>query len=157
MSGLKRRATLAFWAVAGITLTGCGAAPQPAPSANGPSEQNGAGTKAPGGDMERSQAYVTCTATLTALENDYQWFDDGDAGHDDGVAPLASFVLQAPQAHADRAMSILFKYSWEGGTLSPSDADIGRQYAFEVPGDFLTGESNTIDNASVRRLRKVEE
>lgn len=111
----------------------------------------------PDDDTECSQTYVTCRVTLTAFKKDYAWFDDSNFGHDDGVAPLASFVLVEPSTYTERAMDILFKYSADAATTSlPGEADIGRQFAVQIPRDYLTGNSKIIDNASVRHFRKLE-
>jgi hypothetical protein len=157
MSRIELTATVAFWAVAGITLVGCGEAPQSDQSAKVSSRNHNPRAEMPDNAGKRSQSYVTCRATFTAFEKDYPWFDDSSVGHDDGVAPLASFVLAEPTTYADRALGILFKYTADAATTSPPDqADIGSQFTFQIPEDVLKGKYKTIDNASVRHFRKIE-
>lgn len=154
---MKLIAALTLWTVAGITVVGCGNGSQPGQSAKiSPRNQNPK-TEVPDNLVGRSQTYVTCRATFTAFEKDYPWFDDSSVGHDDGVAPLASFELAEPATYADRGMSILFKYTADAATTSPPDqADIGSQFTFQIPEDVLKGNYKTIDNAAVRHFRKIE-
>ena len=110
----------------------------------------------PDNDEQNSPAYVTCRATLTAFKKDHPWFDDSDAGHDNGKAPLASFVHAEPAKYTERAVRILFKYAADAAGPSPPDqADIGSQVTFQIPDEFLTGKSKSIDNATVRHFHKV--
>lgn len=157
MSRMNLIAALTLWTVAGITVLGCGNGTQSTQSAKVSSRNQNPKSEVPDNDAERSQTYVTCRATLTAFKKDYQWFDDSTVGHDDGVAPLASFVLAEPSPYTARAMGIVFKYSADDATtLPPDEADIGRQFSVQIPEDFLKGKSNNIDNLSVRHFRKIE-
>ncbi len=111
-------------------------------------------------DDEQSQNYVMCRATLTAWTRDYAWFDDSSFGHDDGVAPLASFVLVEPSTHTERDMDILFNYAEDAAKKSLlGAADIGRQFTVQIPRDFLTGcdlnASSTCLDAYSRASRRV--
>lgn len=154
MSRLSLLSALTLWPVAGITFVGCGGETQ---SVSESSLNPNSKTKMPVEDDEQSQNYVMCRATLTAWTRDYAWFDDSSFGHDDGVAPLASFVIVEPSTHTERDMDILFKYAEDAATTSLlGAADIGRQFTVQIPRDFLTGNSKIIDNASVRHLRKLE-
>ena len=112
----------------------------------------------PDNDEQNSPAYVTCRATLTAFKKDHPWFDDSDAGHDNGKAPLASFVLVEPAKYTERAVRILFKYAADSAGPSPLDQpDIGRQFTFQIQEDFLTAKSRSIDNATVRNFHNVQQ
>ena len=44
--------------------------------------------------------YLFCIAILTEFEEEYPWFEDSEAGHDDGVAPYAAFQILTPEKHA---------------------------------------------------------
>jgi hypothetical protein len=148
----------AFWAVVGITLAGCGNVPPPQQSAMESSSENrdpkAANTES---EKDRSHTYITCRATFTTFENDHPWFDDSSVGHDDGKAPLASFVLVEPATYANRGIGILFKFAANADTTSPPDqADIGSQFTFQIPADFLSGNHETIDNSIVKHFHKVE-
>ena len=157
MSRMILLSTITLCSVACITVAGCGDGTQPAKSASESSRNQNPKTKMPDDDAERSETYVTCRATLTAFKKNYAWFDDSSFGHDDGVAPLASFVLAEPSTYTDRAMGILFKYSADDAMTSlAGETDIGRQFTFEIPRDFLTGKSKIIDNASVTHFHKLE-
>jgi hypothetical protein len=151
MSHIELTATVTFWAAASFTLFGCGQSPQ------GSSQNRNPKTDIADDDVKRSETFVTCRATFTAIEKNYPWFDDSSFGHDNGRAPLATFVLAEPATYADRSIGILFKYSANTVTTSPPDqADIGRQFVFQIPEDALQGKYRTIDNASVRHFRKIE-
>ena len=145
-------ASVIVWAVAVIVLVGCADSPE----SRQLQHSQGVDPKAEIADANTSQNYVTCRATLTAYEKDHPWFDDSHFGHDDGVAPLASFVLADPPKYADRAVGILFKYMTEDVTSSPPDkSDIGKKFTFQIPEDALEGEYKTIDNLSVANLRMI--
>jgi hypothetical protein len=148
-------AAVAFWAVAAIALSGCGhSTPQPDPSAK--PQSRGPTTELQDNIADRSLSYVTCRAALTAFVKDHPWSDDGSAGHDVGMAPLASLRLAEPAAYADRTVGILFKDAADAATKSPEEADIGRQFSVEIPKDFLKGTAKTIDNTSIGSFRKIE-
>ena len=95
MSHIELTAFVAFWSAASITLVGCGEAPQSSQPAKVSSQNHNPKAEAADNGAQRSQTYVTCRATFTTFETDYPWFDDSSVGHDDGTAPLASFVLIA--------------------------------------------------------------
>ena len=157
MSRLELTATVMSWALAGIVLVGCQDASQPGQSPRASSENHDPGVESPDDDVERSETYIACRATLTAFDKDYAWFDDSSVGHDDGVAPLASFVLVEPTTSADRALGILFKYTTDAAATSlPEQADVGSQFTFQIPVEVLKGAYKTIDNMDVRHFRKIE-
>ena len=87
---------------------------------------------------------------------DHSWFEDSAAGHDDGKAPLASFVVVEPAAYANRDIGILFKSAKAGTPSSPDQTDIGSQFSFQIPADFFSGNHTTIDAIDVRRFRTAE-
>ncbi len=157
MSRTKFLAAVTFWAAAGTIFAGCWDVRRSSPSSQGSSQNRNAADEELADEVNRAKDYVACRATLNAFEKDHPWFDDSDAGHDDGVAPLASFILVEPAEYADRAVGILFKSAADAATTSPPDqADIGRQFTFELPEDVLSGRYTTIDNTTVRLFRKIE-
>jgi len=154
---MKRVAVVAFLAPAAIALVGCEDSRQSEQLDQGPSQGQIAIEETPVDAVNSPKTYVTCQATFSAYESDYRWFDDSGVGHDDGTAPLSTFVLVEPAKYADRTVGILFKYAPDATTPSPpEDADVGRQFTFDVPEDFLSGEYKTIDNTTVRNFRKIE-
>ncbi len=141
----------------GIAIVGCGDVPPSQHTAQVPRGIEAPIAANPESENERSQTNVNCLAMFTAFEKEHPWFDDSSVGHDDGRAPLASFVLLEPAAYANRDIGILFKYIGDADSAStPDQADIGSEFAFQVPADFLNGNHKTIDNTTVRRFRKVE-
>ncbi len=154
---MKPVAAVAFLALAAIALVGCEDARRSGQFEQGPSQGQTAIEEIPVDAVNSPKTYVTCQATFSAYESEYHWFDDSGAGHDDGTAPLSTFVLVEPAKYADRTVGILFKYAPDATTPSPPEgADVGCQFTFEVPEDFLSGEYKTIDNTTVRHFRRIE-
>jgi hypothetical protein len=108
-------------------------------------------------EVELPVIFVRCRAKLMSLEFDHRWFDDSLSGHDDGVAPLASLVIVEPSPYAGRALEILFKFSRNASTASPPvEGDVGCQFSFQLPQDFLDAKLPSIDNQNVREFRKIQ-
>ena len=154
MPHLKSSAVVVFCVAATITLVGCGDAPPSGQSAQDSSQHRDPKADTAVDDAKHSQDYVTCRATLSVYEKDHSWFEDSSFGHDDGKAPLASFVLAEPATYADRALGILFKDSETAASSSPDQTDIGSEFTFQIPEDFLKGTHKTIANRNVRHFRK---
>lgn len=156
MSRIHLAANATFWTAACVTFVGCEEAPSHSQSAQVSPSDDVRQADVAVDDGSRGKTLVTCRATLTAIEKDHPWFSDSSAGHDDGIALLASFVVVEPAAYANRAVGILFKYS--AGTATPSppgEEDIGSEFAFGIPKDFLDGNDATIDNANVEGYVKA--
>jgi hypothetical protein len=98
-----------FWTIICCTLPGCGKTPRGDSSAQALSHDQDAKAEIATGEAQPMTPYVNCRGTLTAMEKEHAWFDDSAVGIDHGTAPLASFVLSEPAAHAERTISILFK------------------------------------------------
>ncbi len=156
MSYISTKAITTFCAAVGIALVGCGDVPRSQNSTQVSTGNEAPRAESPEGEKKLALTYVTCRARFTSLVRDHPWFDDSDAGHDDGKAPLASFVLVEPAAYANRAIGILFKSANAGTTSSPDQADIGSQFTFQIPADFFSGNHTTIDAIDVRRFRTAE-
>lgn len=157
MSRMTRPSTSALFFLVAITVVGCGGGTPTVRSMGEASGDQKPQVVTAVDDADGAPVYVTCRAMLTDFQGNYQWFDDSSFGHDDGVAPLASFVLVSPPGKAGRAMGILFKYPPDATTgLTPVEEDIGRQFTVQIPEEFLTGKSQIIDNASVRNFRRVD-
>lgn len=158
MSHIPTNLISATCAAVSIVVVGCGDVLLPQQPAKSPTRNVAQKTEDPVNENERISAYVTCRARFTAFEKDYSWFEDSSVGHDDGKAPLASFVLLEPASYSNRAFGILFKYATNPDTAyRPDQADIGSQYTFQVPADFLSGNHKTLDNTMVRRFQKVDQ
>lgn len=158
MSYIQTASFLAISVVVGIALVGCGDELSSQQSPKSPTRHRAPKAENPVSENELLPAYVNCRARFTAFEKDYSWFEDSSVGHDDGKAPLASFVLLEPASYSSRAFGILFKYATNPDTAyRPDQADIGSQYTFQVPADFLSGNHKTLDNTMVRRFQKVEQ
>jgi hypothetical protein len=156
MSHTKLLSIISLLNMAGIAIVGCGASSQSEPSANLPLQKSHSVTQGSDPDATSSRPYVTCRARISALEESYRWFDDNSAGHDDGVAPLASLVLTEPALYRGHTIGILFKYTGDADTATPPEqADIGSQFTFQIPKEALTGKYRTIDNTQVRHFAKI--
>ena len=157
MLNIQATTVITFCAVIGSALLGCGDVPRSNSSTQVSSQDHSAKVEIAEDDAGPATQYVTCRATLAAVDNNYLWHEGSDVGHDVGAAPLASFVLSEPAAHADRGIGVLFKHAPRSGVISPPDQDdIGSDFTFQLPADFLTGTFTSIDNLSVKQLRKVE-
>lgn len=155
---MKLCAVLCWLALPGLALAlaGCPGAAAPPARPQPPLAQRAPVPAAPA----PSAGKVHCTATLTRLEPEHPWFDngaglDGAPGSDDGVAPLAVFSISKPARYAGRSVGILFKYAGPKQPLPPSAPEVGKVFTFELPVDFLGGDYATIDNLDVRGLRAV--
>jgi hypothetical protein len=138
MSHIPMNALTSLCVVLGIAVVGCGDVPSSQQTAQIATGIEAPKVENPNNERERSQTYVNCLARFTTFENDHPWFDDSSVGHDDGKAPLASFVLVEPATYANLAIGILFKYTVDADTASPPDQeDIGSQFAFQIPADFF--------------------
>lgn len=103
------------------------------------------------------QTYVNCQATLTDYDEDHQWFDNSEFGHDDGVSPLASFELTEPPVYVGQMIGIVFKYTADDATIPPpNQKDVGGHFTFQIPEAALKGQYTTIDNLSVKNLRSIK-
>lgn len=142
--------------LAAIALVGCWIDNQSGASRQGSLQHGAVTAQRIAGDEGTQHTYVKCRGTLAVYEQDHPWFEDSSAGHDDGRAPLASFVLTEPLAYADRTLDILFKDAAANAISPPAKADIGRSFTFEIPEEFLTGKHTSIDNATVRHLQRIE-
>lgn len=148
---------ISFYAVLSIAVVGCGDVSPPRQTEPVVTEIEAARAKTPSSESQPAQTYVKCLAMFSSYEKDHPWFDDSSVGHDDGKAPLASFVLVEPANYANRTIGILCKHTADVDTAFWPDAEeIGRQFTFQIPADFLSGDHKIIDNSAVRVFCKVE-
>lgn len=140
-----------------VACAGCSDTREPQRPTGEPAGTPETGDSALVGSLTDADKYAACEGTLTAFEPDHPWFDDTSVGHDDGVAPLATFAITAPAKYAQSSVGILFKHAADQKAPEPPDqSDIGDAFSFEIPEQFFAGKFKTVDNSVVRQLRKIE-
>ena len=102
--------------------------------------------------LRTADRYVSCQATLLKYDEEYQWFDNHEDGHDDGVAPRATFKITKPATYSHRKVSILFKSQHFENMLPTLKQGVGKPFLIEVPEDFLKGKANIIEALDVASL-----
>jgi hypothetical protein len=157
MFSLKSTMIVLFCGCICIVLLGCDAARNTGPLQL-PAGGQDAEAAVADDDGSVPVRFVNCRATLTTFQEDYFWSDGSSDGHDIGSAPLASFIVSQPVAHADRMIGILFKYAAGSAAISPPGRDdIGSEFTFQLPEEFLAGTHKTVDNSVVSHLRKAQQ
>lgn len=99
-------------------------------------------------------AHVRCRAILLEYDEEHPWFDNQEHGHDDGIAPLATFKIMKPATHRSREISILFKSPHFENMLPIIKHGVGETFLIDVPEDFLTGKANIIEALHVYALER---
>lgn len=99
--------------------------------------------------------YVSLRANLKTINENFAWFENDDSGHDDGIALMASFQIKEPSSNIDRIVNILFKYDAKDDIPGPPSVDdLGKLFEFELPRHTVTEGNFSVDNLTVRNLRK---
>lgn len=97
---------------------------------------------------------VEVTARLIDFEEEYPWFEHDENYEEDGVAPLATFIIEEPEEFEERMVKILFKfgkYTDEG----IDESSVGYFYRFSVPDDFFSSEYDIIEDIDVEGFIKL--
>lgn len=97
---------------------------------------------------------VEVTARLVDFEEEYPWFEHDENYEEDGVAPLAAFIIEEPEEFEERTVKILFKF----GKFTDEDIDessVGCFYRFRIPNDFFSSEYDIIEDIDVEGFIKL--
>jgi len=98
--------------------------------------------------------HVACRAILLEYDEEHPWFDNQESGHDDGVAPLATFRIMKPETHWSREMSILFNSPRFEKMLPIMKHGAGETFLIDVPEGFLTGNATIIEALHVYAVER---
>ena len=142
-----------------VALAACGHGSR-LPKAGAPHRQAKVRATSPGkaaaAPRRRRPDEVVVTGALTAYDPTFPWHDDSAAGHDDGVAPLATFELQRPQVLRGRQVRLLFKYKQATAPLINAKTPLKTRFTFSLPRGFFDRRKPVplIDNTLVHELAR---
>lgn len=102
----------------------------------------------------RGDDVVSVTGFLTSYDPRFRWHLDSAAGHDDGVAPLATFQLQHPTMFRGRQVRLLFKYEQATAPLITTKTPLKTAFTFSLPRAYFDRSKPVplIDNSLVKKL-----
>lgn len=144
-------------------LAACDHSPRPprvgAPHHSAKVRATSPGKAATASPSRRPAGLVAVTGVLTAYDPAFRWHLDSAAGHDDGVAPLATFKLQQPKAYRDRQVRLLFKYKQATAPPITTRTPLGTTFTFSLPGGYFDRSKPVplIDNSLVKELAVARE
>lgn len=112
--------------------------------------------KAAAAPRRRRPDEVVVTGSLTAYDPAFKWHLDSAAGHDDGVAPLATFQLQHPTVFRGRQVRLLFKYKQATAPLITTKTPLKTTFTFSIPRGYFDRSKPVplIDNSLVKELAR---
>jgi hypothetical protein len=104
----------------------------------------------------RPAGLISVTGSLMAFDAAFNWHEDSAAGHDDGVAPLATFQLQHPTALRGRQVRLLFKYKQTTAPLITTKTPLKTSFTFSLPRGYFDRSKPVplIDNSQVKELAR---
>jgi hypothetical protein len=110
--------------------------------------------KAVAAPRRRRPDEVVVTGSLTAYDPAFRWHQDSAAGHDDGIAPLATFQLQHPKMFRGRQVRLLFKYKQATASLITTKTPLKTTFTFSLPRGYFDRSKPVplIDNSLVKEL-----
>jgi hypothetical protein len=87
---------------------------------------------------------VECEAKLIEYQARYRWTEWDENGELSFVAPLATFLIEAPNEFVGRTVRVVFLTS-EFQQVLPESADAtGARYELELPADYFDGKDGLI-------------
>ncbi|MBU1534789.1 hypothetical protein KKF84_05685 [Myxococcota bacterium] len=102
--------------------------------------------------MEGNGKHVTVLAKLVSYDPRFPFSETHMAGHDDGVAPLAGFIISSPERLSGRRFGVLFKYA-SGFSPKGLKNATGQLFALKLPSGFFAGNAKTLDNSLVLHVK----